>query len=220
MKKKIFGFVLAAALVVSQALVVCAEGSKTGEAALTGDSVGKYAISEVTEDSFGDLAETAPDVLAKIQAVNSGQATLQSIAELAPELEASLEGKTLLTQIFDLSPVGDGVLTENGNYLVTLSVPTLTAAMTDVQILHYSTQRNVWELITPSSVDSANKEITAEFQDLSPVAVIAKVNASAAADSAVGTSPKTGFNSGWIVWIGAAFVLMSASAVLLRRNKH
>ena len=46
MKKKLFGTILAAALVVTQAISVFAVGSKTAEVALAGDSVGKYTVQE------------------------------------------------------------------------------------------------------------------------------------------------------------------------------
>lgn len=219
MKKKIFGTILAAVLILAQTATVFAAGSKIGEAVLAGDSAGNYEMTEITEESFPELAESAPDVLTKILAVNAGEETLQSIADLAPDLEEALAGKDLLTRIFDLSPVGEGVLTDDGKYLVTLSVPTLTEEMTEVQILHYSTQRSVWELITPSEVDYTNKEITAQFEDLSPVAVIANTG-SADADNAVGTSPKTGMTSSWMLWIGAAVILGAVSVIAYRKERH
>src|SRR5699024_11965877 len=40
-----------------------------------------------TADSLPDLAASAPEVMAKIEAVNSGAETLQSVADLAPELD-------------------------------------------------------------------------------------------------------------------------------------
>lgn len=125
----------------------------------------------------------------------------------------------MVSSFFDLKPADGTVKNEAGKYVVTLSVPSLTKAMTDVQILHYSTVRNLFELITPTKVDYDNKTITAEFEDLSPVAVIAKVDASKAADSTVGTSPKTGVPSTWMVFFGAAVVLIGVSAVAYRKER-
>ena len=68
-------------------------------------------------------------------------------------------------------------------------------------------------------MDYDSKEITIEFEDLSPVAVIGKVN-DAAADNTVGTSPKTGAVSGWMIWMGAAIVLITAGAVTYRRSRR
>lgn len=220
MKKKIFGTILAAALVVSQAMTVFAVGSRVAEAAPAGDSAGKYETTAITADSFQDLAEAAPDVKSLIDEINAGTEAIQAVAEQAPELEEVLSDKEMLTPIFDLQPVDGGIQTEDGKYLVTLSVPTLTDEMTDVLLLHYSTARSVWETITPSDVDYASKEITAEFEDLSPVAVIAKTNGAAAADTQTGTSPKTGVVSDWMGWLGAAVVLGVVSVAAVKKSRQ
>ncbi len=219
MKKKIFGTILAAALVVAQAVTVFAAGSKVAEASTAGESVGKYEITAISEESMQDLAESEPDVFNLIQAINAGTEALQAVADQAPDLADVLADKEMLTPIFDLQPVDGGIQTEDGKYLVTLSVPTLTKEMTEVYLLHYSTVRDVWEIITPTEVDYQNKEITAEFEDLSPVAVIAKVDASTAADNQEGVSPKTGVTSDWTAWFGAAVVLAVVSAVAYRKSR-
>lgn len=220
MKKKIFGTILAAVLVVTQAVTVFAAGSRVAEATLAGDSVGYYEITAITEDDFQDLAETAPDVKSLIDAINAGTESLQAIADQAPDLADILADKELLTPIFDLVPVNGGVTTDDGNYLVTLSVPTLTSDVSDVGLLHYSTERSVWEIITPTDVDYSDKEVTAEFEDLSPVAVIAKVDTSSAADTATGTSPQTGVVSGWLGWLGAAVILGAVSVATVRKSRQ
>ena len=72
MKKKLFGTILAAALIVSQAVTAFAAGeSKEGGMSLVGDSIGWYELVEATADSLPDLAASAPEVMAKIEAVNS-----------------------------------------------------------------------------------------------------------------------------------------------------
>lgn len=216
MKKRLFATILAATLIVAQAATVFAAGSKEGGAGLAGDSVGKYEITaELTAQNFPELAASAPEVMAKIEAVNNGEETLQSVADLAPELKPELEGKVMLTKFFDLAPIGDGVKTEDGKYLVSLTVSSLTEQMSEVKLLHYSTVRNVWEIVAPTNVDYTNKEITAAFEDLSPVAVIAKVNATS--DSSIGTSPKTGMTSIWMLWMGAALILASGSVLAYRQ---
>jgi len=93
--------------------------------------------------------------------------------------------------------------------------------MSDVAIVHYSTTRSTWEVITPDSVDLENKEVTASFKDLSPVAVIAKVDASKAADNATGTAPKTGVeaNNSWMAWGCAAVVLMAAAVLTFKKKR-
>lgn len=222
MKKRIFGTILAAALVVTQAVSVFAAGSRTTQVTLVGDSAKYYEVREGTQETFADLAQSAPEVLEKILAVNAGTATLQSIADLAPDLAKELEGKSLITKFFDLKPINGGIKTADGKYLVTLSVPALTEAATNVKLLHYSTERGLWEIVTPTDVDYSNKQITAEFLDLSPVAVIADVDESKATGttgSTTGTSPKTGVDSQWGAYLAGAVVFAGIAVIALRKTK-
>lgn len=220
MKKRLFGTLLAAALVVTQVVSVFAAGSKTTQATPSGESVGKYEMVEGTTENFAEVAEKAPEVVEKIVAINEGTAKLESIAEQAEQLKAELEGKTLVTKFFDLKAIDGGVKTEDGKYKVTFTVPNLTEALQDVKVLHYSTQRAVWEVITPDNVNYSTKEITAQFEDLSPVAIIGKnTGAGTATDSTTGTSPKTGVASDWILYAGASVVLLGAAVVVLGRNR-
>jgi hypothetical protein len=218
MKKRLFGTLLAAALVVTQVVSVFAAGSKTTQATPAGESVGKYEITEGTAENFSEVKEQA--VLDKILAVNNGTATLESIAEQAEAIKDELTGKVLVTKFFDLVPINGGVKTEDGKYKVTFTVPNLTEALQDVKVLHYSTQRAVWEVITPDNVNYSTKEITAQFEDLSPVAVIGKnTGAGTSTDSTTGTSPKTGVASDWILYAGASVVLLGAAVVVFGRNR-
>lgn len=218
MKKRLFGTLLAAALVVTQVVIVFAAGSKTTQATPAGESVGKYEMTEGTAENFSEVKEQA--VLDKILAVNNGTATLESIAEQAEAIKDELTGKVLVTKFFDLVPINGGVKTEDGKYKVTFTVPNLTEALQDVKVLHYSTQRAVWEVITPDNVNYSTKEITAQFEDLSPVAVIGKnTGAGTSTDSTTGTSPKTGVASDWILYAGASVVLLGAAVVVLGRNR-
>lgn len=218
MKKRLFGTLLAAALVVTQVVSVFAAGSKTTQATPSGESVGKYEITEGTAENFSEVKEQA--VLDKILAVNNGTATLESIAEQAEAIKDELTGKVLVTKFFDLVPINGGVKTEDGKYKVTFTVPNLTEALQDVKVLHYSTQRAVWEVITPDNVNYSTKEITAQFEDLSPVAVIGKnTGAGTATDSTTGTSPKTGVASDWILYAGASVVLLGVAVVVFGRNR-
>ena len=222
MKKRILGTLLAAALVVTQAVSVFAAGSKTTQATPAGESVGKYEMIEGTEENFKEVAEKAPEVVEKIVAINEGTATLESIAEQAEQLKEELTGKTLVTKFFDVKPVDGGVKAEDGKYIVTFHVPNLTEALQDVKVLHYSTERAVWEVINPENVDYAKKEITAKFEDLSPVAIIGKNTGagSSTADSSASTSPKTGVGSDWGIYVGASVLLLGAAVVVLGRNRR
>ena len=216
------GTLLAAALVVTQAVSVFAAGSKTTQATPAGESVGKYEMIEGTEENFKEVAEKAPEVVEKIMAINEGTATLESIAEQAEQLKEELTGKVLVTKFFDVKPIDGGVKAEDGKYIVTFHVPNLTEALQDVKVLHYSTERAVWEVINPENVDYAKKEITAKFEDLSPVAIIGKNTGagSSTTDSSAGTSPKTGVGSDWGIYVGASVLLLGAAVVVLGRNRR
>ena len=222
MKKRILGTLLAAALVVTQAVSVFAAGSKTTQATPAGESAGKYEMIEGTEENFKEVAEKAPEVVEKIEAINEGTATLESIAEQAEQLKEELTGKTLVTKFFDVKPVDGGVKAEDGKYIVTFHVPNLTEALQDVKVLHYSTERAVWEVINPENVDYAKKEITAKFEDLSPVAIIGKNTGagSSTTDSSASTSPKTGVGSDWGIYVSASVLLLGAAVVVLGRNRR
>ena len=219
MKKRILGTLLAAALVVTQAVSVFAAGSKTTQATPAGESVGKYEMIEGTEENFKEVAEKAPEVAEKIMAINEGTATLESIAE---QLKEELTGKVLVTKFFDVKPIDGGVKAEDGKYIVTFHVPNLTEALQDVKVLHYSTERAVWEVINPENVDYAKKEITAKYEDLSPVAIIGKNTGagSSTTDSSASTSPKTGVGSDWGIYVGASVLLLGAAVVVLGRNRR
>lgn len=224
MKKKLFGTILAAALVISQAVTAVAAGSVSGQVALPEEYAGAYAITEATPESFSDVQEAVPEVYEEIMAVNEGTTDLQTMIEtLAPELIQEIEDKEMVTPFFDLKPINGGIQLEDGRYRVMLSVPILTQFMRDVRLLHYSVARGVWEIITPENVDYTNRRIEAIFDDFSPVAVIANVDESAAAEtvtgSTEGTSPKTGMTGNWMTWVVAAVVLAAAGTWTYRRSK-
>ena len=236
MKKKIMGAILAAALIASQVVTAFA-GSKTSEVILPDDFAAYYVVTEGSEESFAEAEAVSPQTVAAIMEVNNGSMTLaQLIADMKEllgtegaaglkmteeqidALAADLRSRTFVTKFFDLEPVNGGIKDDNGDYLVTLSIPAISSSMTDIAFLHFSTDRAVWEVVEASDVDYANKEITASFKDLSPVAVIAKVDTSA--DNAIGTSPQTGRFSVSVLWIGAAVILGTAGIVVLRKRKE
>lgn len=236
MKKKIMGAILAAALIASQVVTAFA-GSKTSEVILPDDFAAYYVVTEGSEESFAEAEAVSPQTVDAIMEVNNGSMTLaQLIADMKEligtegaaglkmteeqidALAADLRSRTFVTKFFDLEPVNGGIKDDNGDYLVTLSIPAISSSMTDIAFLHFSTDRTVWEVVEASDVDYANKEITASFKDLSPVALIAKVDTSA--DNAIGTSPQTGRFSVSVLWIGAAVILGTAGIVVLRKRKE
>ena len=238
MRKRILRTILAAALVVTSAVSVFAAGSRTTQVTLVGESAASYQVSEGTAENFATAQEAAPKVVEKILQVNEGTLTLPTLVQQLKEIVANttegqtelnmteeevdalaqeVEGKSMVTQFFDLIPINGGVQTEDGKYIATISVPSLTEAMTNVKILHFSTERLVWEIIEPTDVNYTNKQITAEFQDLSPVAVIADIDESKAAGTdttGTGVAPKTGVDSTWGVYAAGAVVLLGAAGAM------
>lgn len=214
MKKKLIGMAMLVTLAAMQVMGVSAEGSKTTGMAVTGDSKESYAFEDVSA-AIGLSADVA-DLLSQ---VNAGTKTLDDLEKAAPEIASDLEGKSLITSFEDLVAQNGAPTTDVKG--VKISVPALTSGMSDVAIVHYSTTRSTWEVITPDNVDLENKEVTASFKDLSPVAVIAKVDVSKAADNATGTAPKTGVeaNNSWMAWGCAAVVLMAAAVLTFKKKR-
>lgn len=214
MKKKLIGMAMLITLAAMQVMGVSAAGSKTTGMAVTGDSKGSYAFKDMSA-----ATGLSADVADLISQINAGTKTLDDLGKAAPEIASDLKGKSLITSFEDLVAQNGAPTTDVKG--VKISVPALTSGMSDVAIVHYSTTRSTWEVITPDSVDLGNKEVTASFKDLSPVAVIAKVDASKAADNATGTAPKTGVeaNNSWMAW-GCAAVVLMATAVLTFKKKR
>lgn len=229
MKKKLLGSVLAIAVLAVSSLGAFAAGSKTADVTPVGDNSGNYVVTQYEEEKMAELEAEAPDVAELVRQSNDDEITTEDVitrvlemveASIPEELETfrqELEGKTMLTQFVDLDTVGDVVLNEDGMYETTLSVPTLTEAATNVRILHYSTVRSLWEIVIPSDVNYEDKEITAAFEDLSPIVVLADVDETA--DVAEGTSPKTGVTSDWGLYMAGAVVLFGAAGAVYSRKR-
>ncbi|HIS31716.1 MAG TPA: LPXTG cell wall anchor domain-containing protein [Candidatus Limivivens intestinipullorum] len=229
MKKKLLGSVLAVAVLAVSSLGAFAAGSKTADVTPVGDNSGNYVVTQYEEEKMAELEAEVPDVAELVRQSNDDEITTEDVitrvlemveASIPEELETfrqELEGKTMLTQFVDLDTVGDVVLNEDGMYETTLSVPTLTEAATNVRILHYSTVRSLWEIVIPSDVNYEDKEITAAFEDLSPIVVLADVDETA--DVAEGTSPKTGVTSDWGLYMAGAVVLFGAAGAVYSRKR-
>ncbi len=229
MKKKLLGSVLAVAVLAVSSLGAFAAGSKTADVTPVGDNSGNYVVTQYEEEKMAELEAEAPEVAELVRQANDDEITTEEmIARVLEMVEATnpdelenfrqeLEGKTMLTMFVDLDTVGDVVLNEDGMYETTLSVPTLTEAATNVRILHYSTVRSLWEIVIPSDVNYEDKEITAAFEDLSPIVVLADVDETA--DVAEGTSPKTGVTSDWGLYMAGAVVLFGAAGAVYSRKR-
>lgn len=230
MKKRFFGAILAAALVVTQVVSVFAAQSRTTDMTAAGDSAAWYSVRGRARADFSELEGEREDVLDLIMKVNEGSATLEDIAREAPDIAGELQGKTLVTGIFRVEPINGGQPLADGTHRVTFSVPGLTTAMTNIKILHYSAERGVWEVITPYAVDYDAKTITADFRDLFAVAVIADIDesqtqgtgsaATNTSGSSQGVAPKTGVESDWMLYVGAAGIFAIAGIVLVKSRRR
>ena len=220
MKKKLISLAMLVTVFAMQVVGVSA-ASKTATMAVVGNSKGDYEVDAMDQEELDTVAAADKTTADLIKDINAGTKTLEDLAKAESSIASEIEGKSLVTAFMDLRKIGDVSKTADGKYQVTLSVPALTKGMTDVKVLHFSTERKVWEVIPPSNVDLDNKEITFELQDLSPIAIIAKVDASQAVTNTTGTSPKTGVDStNTVPFAGAAVVLLGAAAVVAFRKKN
>lgn len=116
--------------------------------------------------------EIPNDVLDIISKVNDNP---DQIATLIRDVD--LNTYQLLTTIQNLSigNVSTGeVLNNPQDVQITWIVPELAKNMEGIKMLHYSTNRNMWEIIDVNAedIDFDNHTITQHFDDLSPVAII------------------------------------------------
>lgn len=236
--KKILVVAMTMVMTLSSAVGVMAAGSRSKNVALTGDTAEKFEVAQNIQEteSYKALKAEEPETAALIDDVNAGTKSMASFKETLTAMAAeitdetakaaldevvkTLENKEFVTGFVDLVAKEGTEKNANGKYEITLSVPGMTDNTTEVEVLHYSTERKVWEVITPSSIDTKNKTIVAEFEDLSPVAVIAKEGSFDAADNAQGTSPKTEGVSTWMMWAAAAVVLLGAGTVVVTRKRN
>lgn len=230
MKKKLMGVLLAVTLLASQAMAVFAAGSTDASTAVTSETDG---ITVSAYDSTGVEASAAT----AIAEVNS-TGTLSALASIG-ELKDAVKGATLVSgKFFDVSGI-----TPNNDGKYTFSLRGLALSGMDkgsVRVIHYSTVRNVWEVVKPDSVDRSEGKLTVTLKDLSPVAVIAEKASSSDDDSSsdsddavvttaaapapadasgVATSPKTGVVSDWALWMGAAVVLLGIAGFASRKTR-
>lgn len=179
---------LAAVMTVGSVSVASAAGSRTMDVTVQAEGISVAAKIEESE-AYKKLVESAPEVVSILDKVNDGTMEMKDVtAELTKMAEAltdetakaaleevitKLENKDFVTGFVDLTADATAEKNENGKYEVTIDVPSMTDEVTGYDVLHYSVERSVWELIEPSETDADAKTITAEFEDLSPVAVVA-----------------------------------------------
>lgn len=132
-----------------------------------------------------------------------------------------MSGYSLLTEFQDLSVYVNGELKQKvKNVTLTWEVPNLVKTAKNVKVLHYSTERNTWEILTPKSVDFDNKTITQEFKDLSSVAVIYQAgDANANKNGTKANSTKTGDSTNVMPFVALGVVALAGIGFCVVRRK-
>ena len=240
MKKRLLAVIAAAAMVMTSAVGVFAAGSQTTSIkAVQNETTDANNYYETTKNiasapSFIALKEIVPEVTALIEQVNSGAISsekfLEEIASLegvSEEVKQNVEGKEMLTDVFDLEKVGEPQKV-NGKYRVTLEIPGLTAETTGLGLLHL-TSEGKWEYIPPveGSIDLTKKTASFDFDSLSPVFLVADAGnidktatTSDKKTDSTARSPKTSQTSDWMVWAVMAALLAGAGVVVLRKKAN
>ncbi len=209
MKKKVLAGIMMAAMMMVSVMSVSAAGSKTEEVDASGNAAG-YAV-EAEADTFKDLDA---EVQTAIKDLNDGKISDSIVADIE-DIKTTLSGKKLICPVFDLEPTGDHPNCANGHTLK-LDVPALkNCDPKSVVVLHYSETRGYWEVVTDVKIEGTT--LTGKFQDLSPVAIYAKVTTGGAA----GTSPSTvGTSSTWMLWAAVAIVALGAGVVATQKKSR
>lgn len=210
MKKKLFGFLLAATLIVAQATTAFAAGSK-------------------------ELGTTAADATAAIEQSELTQATKDAVKDQIAKAQAGDLSSIPVGPKGDVVSCGVYNATSTNVRLTGISIP---KNAVKVGLLHYSIARQTWEYV---SANWDGEVLTATLVDLSPIVVVAEVKvdrsyndddddvettssgsaaaASTTADGGVATSPKTGVESDWALWIFAAAALAAVSGTALKKSR-
>lgn len=179
MKKLFIGIVSVLALCACL-LPVSALGSTDVNGTVTGEVSVNGEVVDNSRAEFSEVLATIEDeklaeVITKLNEGNEVKDVLAEAEVKLPEgVELNVADVKLLTIMQDLVAYdADGKKIE-GPVTLSWEVPNLKEGLGDVYVLHYSTVRNVWEVLSPESVDFATKTITCSFEDLSPVAVVYK----------------------------------------------
>ena len=211
MKKRVLAGLLMSVMVLASAMSVSAADSKTkpivgGE---TADGKGSYAVT--TENpKFEGLTDAA---VAVIEKVNKGEAV-----SFTTDVDKEIKGKKPVTKFFEVEAAGDHTNCGHSGHKVTLTVDTMTTGWKNIVVVHYSTDRVLWEAIpvADKDVDYTKKTITFEVKDLSPMAIYADVVSSGAA----GTSPSTeGVSSVWMLYAAMALIVLGSGVVVYQKKR-
>ena len=212
MKKRVLAGLLMSVMVLASAMSVSAADSKTKpvEGGKTEDGNGSYVVTTENPD-FSDVKDATEAT--KIEKINKGETT-----SFTTEVDNAIKGKTLVQKFFDLHAQGDHKACETAGHKVTLKVDAMTTAWKNIVVVHYSTDRTLWETIpvAEKDVDYNAKTITFVIKDLSPIAIYADVVTGGAA----GTSPSTeGVSSAWMLYAAMALIVLGSGVVVYQKKR-
>lgn len=186
MSKKGFVKVIASCLaVVMTAATVMAAPSPTKNGAVSQDFTinGEKADTSKYKAEFHTSLEDLgleKELMDTIQAINKDPEKVKEILTDSKTIvdeddDIDVSKLELLTQVQDLSIVDlatGKIIKDAKDVTVTWEVTNLKKDLGEVRVLHYSTVRDVWEILKPEKVDYKEKAVTQHFEDLSPVAVV------------------------------------------------
>ena len=237
MKKRVLAVIMMAVMAMASVMGVSAAGSVVATPSVTtpqkpsAENQNKGYIIRTDEDQFevGDTqtnskihdaahAYNKDADLDKLFAPIQNETTEQSQARTASK--EAVKDLVPLTKIFDLHAVGDGLPNADGDHVVTLNVPGLTEEHTKVVALHFSNQRNIWEVISGDKVvvDHAKDTVTVTFDDLSPVMILA--NKGLTTDTDTKLPQMAGTSSAWMLWTAMALIVVGAGVVVSQKKSR
>ena len=219
MKKKVLAGLLMSVMVLASVMSVSAATSKTETKETAGASVGQYQFT-TGEDEFAkkDNEDAAKHEAAIkiVKEINDGKTV-----SITTEVDKEIEGKKLVEKFFDFDEVKDSdhkKCHDQGFHTVTLKLTSMTTNWKNIRVVHYSQEREVWEVI-PVKAENVNytaKTITFDIKDLSPLAIYADVVESGAA----GTSPSTqGVSSAWMLYTAMALIVLGTGVVVYQKKR-
>ena len=233
MKKRVLAGLLMSVMVLASAMSVSAADSKTkpivgGE---TADGKGSYAVTtenpkfegltdaaidaneNISAEKKEEAKKSAEAAVAVIEKVNKGEAV-----SFTTDVDKEIKGKKPVTKFFEVEAAGDHTNCGHSGHKVTLTVDTMTTGWKNIVVVHYSTDRVLWEAIpvADKDVDYTKKTITFEVKDLSPMAIYADVVSGGAA----GTSPSTeGVSSAWMLYAAMALIVLGSGVVVYQKKR-
>ena len=134
-------------------------GELNNGAAPTGTAGSSVAFS--TDRAVYENAGFAWDVIEEINTINAGVEPLYRTI-----------GTNNMVGYVPLAPVHAAVV--SGSTTVTMYVPNLVEGLNDVQILYYNQATHTWELMAPSSINYATKEISVTLSGTTPFTIVYK----------------------------------------------